>query len=108
MRVLALDRWCANVGSKTHARQNNPSVDFEYDKNLRLSNHSCKQYCVISLYILGGNLNYFSRTLFLINEFLQSSIIFDNDNTLIMSSISSGFTVVSTNPKIFLQSIKNG
>ena len=42
MRVLALDPWCADIGNKTHARQNNPSVDFEYDKNLRLSNNSCK------------------------------------------------------------------
>ena len=33
MRILALDPWCADVGNKTHAIQNNPSVDFEYDKN---------------------------------------------------------------------------
>ena len=44
MRILALDPWCADVGNKTHARQNNPSVDFEYDKSLKLSNNSCKQY----------------------------------------------------------------
>ena len=94
MRILALDPWCADVGNKTHARQNNPPFDFEYDKNLKLSSNSCKQFCLVSpnffrlsLYILGGNLNNFSGALFLINEFLQSSLIFDNVNTLIMSSI---------------------
>ena len=65
MRMLALDPWCADIGSKTHARQNNPYVDFEYDKNLKLSNNSCKQFVLfdqifyISLYMLGGNLNDF-------------------------------------------------
>ena len=115
MRILALDPWCADVGNKTHARQNNPSVDFEYDKNLKLSKNLCEQYRLVSpdffrlsLYFLGGNLNDFSGALFLINEFLQSSLIFDNGNTLIMSSITSGFVVVSTKTKIFLQSIKNG
>ena len=79
MRMLALDPWCADVGSKTHARQNNPIVDFEYDKNWKLSNNSCKQFVLfdqifyISLYILGGNLNDFSGVLFLINGFAQSS-----------------------------------
>ena len=89
MRILALDRWCADVGNKTHARQNNPSVDFEYDKNLKLSNHSCKQYLPISpdvfrlsSYILGGNLIEFSGVLFLINDFLPSPHLFENDNTL--------------------------
>ena len=48
MRILALDPWYADVGNKTHARQNNPSVDFEYNKNLKSSNHSCKQYRLIS------------------------------------------------------------
>ena len=85
MRILALDPWCADIGNKTHARQNNPSVDFEYNKNLKLSNNSFKQYRLVSpdffrlsLYILSGNLNYFSGALFFINEFLQSSLIFDN------------------------------
>ena len=103
------------MGNKTHARQNNPSVDFKYDKNLKLSQNSCKQYCLVSpdffrlsLYILGENVNDFSGALFLINEFLQLSLIFDNGNTLIMSLITSGFVVVSTATKIFLQRIKNG
>ena len=115
IRILALDPWCADIGNKTHPRQNNPSVDFEYDKNLKLSQNSCKQYYLVSpdffqlsLYILGGNLNDFSEALFLINEFLQSSLIFDNSNTLIMSLITSGFVVVSTKTKILLQRIKNG
>ena len=115
IRNLALDPWCAEVGNKTHARQNNPSVDFKYDKKLKLSQNSCKQYRLfspdffrLSLYILGGNLNDFSGALFLINEFLQSPLIFDNGNTLIMSVITSGFVVVSTKTKIFLQRIKNG
>ena len=110
MRILALDPWSTDVGNKTHARQNNPSVDFEYDKNLKLSNNLCKQsrlvsphFFRLSLYILGENLNDFPGALFLINEFLQSSLIFDNGNTLIMSS---GFVVVSTKTKIFLQKIK--
>ena len=92
MRILALDRWCVDVGNKTHARQNNPSADFEYDKNLKFSNHSCKQYLLISpdffrlsLYILRGNLNDFSGVLFLINDFLPSPLIFDYDNTLVSS-----------------------
>ena len=112
MRILALDPWCADVGNKTHARQNNPPVDFEYDKNLKLSKNLCKRSSLVSpdffrlsLYILGENLNDFPGALFLINEFLQSSLIFDNANTLIMSS---RFVVVSTKTKIFLQSIKNG
>ena len=74
--ILALGTWCADVLNKTHVKQNNPSVDFEYDKNLKLSNHSRKQYRLISpdffrrsLYILGGNLNNFSGALFLIREF---------------------------------------
>ena len=37
----------------------------------------------------------------MINEFLQSSLIFDNSNTLIMSLITSGFVVVSTKTKNF-------
>ena len=64
MRILALDPCCADKGNKTHARQNSPSVYFEYDKNLKLSNHLCKQYRLISpdffrpIFIyLGGNLN---------------------------------------------------
>ena len=76
MRILALDLWCADVGNKTHARQNNPSVDFEYNKNLKLSNHSCKQYRLISLeffrlslYILGGNLNDFSGAITIVTYF---------------------------------------
>ena len=105
MRISALDPWCADIGNKTHARQNNPPVDFEYDKNLKLSKNLCKRSSLVSLYILGENLNDFPGALFLINEFLQSSLIFDNANTLIMSS---GFVVVSTKTKIFLQSIKNG
>ena len=115
MRILVLDTWCADVGSKAHARQNYPSVDFEYDKNLKLSNSSCKQYRLVSrnvfglsAYILGGNLNDVSGALFLINEFLQSSLIFNNGNTLIMSSITSGFVVISTKTKIFLKRMKNG
>ena len=101
MRILTLDSWCADTENKTHARQNNSSVGFEYDKNLKLSNNSCKQYRLVSpdffelsLYILGGNLN-FSGALFLIN-------------TLIMPSIASGFVAVSTKTKIFLQRIKTG
>ena len=65
------------------------------------------QIFYISLYILGGNLNDFSGALFLINEFLQSSLIFDNGNTLIMSSITSGFVVFSAKTKISLQRTKN-
>ena len=114
MRILALDPWCADVGNKTHTRQNNPPVDFEYDKNLKLSNNHVSSIVLfhhtffrLSLYTLGGNLNDFSGALFLINEFLQSSLIFDNGNTLIMSSFTSGFVVVSTKTKIFLERIKN-
>ena len=114
MRILALDPWCADVGNKTHARQNNPPVDFEYDKNMKLSNNSCKQYRLVSpdffwlsLYILSGNLYDFSGALFLINEFLQSSFFFDNGNTLTMSSIISGFIVARTKTKIFLQRVNN-
>ena len=114
IRILALDPWCADVENKTHARQNNPSVDFEYDKSMKLSNNSCKQYRLVSpdffrlsLYIFSGNLYDFSGALFLINEFLQSSIIFDNGNTLTMSSITSGFIVARTKTKIFLQRVKN-
>ena len=79
MRIIALNPWCADVLNETHARQNNPFVDFEYDKNLKLWNHSCKQYRLIStdffrlpLYILGGNLNDFSgaHRLFLITALL--------------------------------------
>ena len=80
MRISALDPWYTDVGNKTHSRQNNRSVDFEYNKNLKLSKNSCKQYRLVSpdffrlsLYILGGNLNDFSGALFLINGFAQSS-----------------------------------
>ena len=66
-----------DLRNKTHTRQNNSSVDFEYNKNFKLSNNSCKQYRLVSpdlfrlsLYIFGGNLNDFSGALFLINEFL--------------------------------------
>ena len=86
---------------------------------MKLLNHLGKQYPIKSsdfyrlsifyrLYILGGNLNDFSGALFLIDEVLQSPLIFDNGNTLIMSSITSGFVVVSTKTKIFLQTRKNG
>ena len=76
MRILALDPWCADVGNKMHARQNNPSVDFEYEKKLKLSNNSYKQYRLVSpyffqlsSYILGGNLNDFSGALFRLMNF---------------------------------------
>ena len=35
MRILALDPWCSDLVNKTYERQNNPSVDLEYDKNLK-------------------------------------------------------------------------
>ena len=56
----------------------------------------------------GRNLNDFSGALFFINEFLQLSIIFDYGNALIISSITSGFVVLSTKTKMFLQRIKDG
>ena len=76
MRILALDPRCADVGNKTYARQNNLFVDFEYEKKLKLSSNSYKQYLLVSpdffrlsSNILSRNLNDFSRALFWLMNF---------------------------------------
>ena len=48
MRILALDSWCADVGNKTHARQNNPSVDLQYEKKFDIIKPFTKQHRLIS------------------------------------------------------------
>ena len=48
IRILPLELWCADVGNKTHARQNNLSVDFEYEKKIDIIKPFTKQYRLIS------------------------------------------------------------
>ena len=70
MKILALDPWYADVRNKTHAGQNNPSVDIEYDENLNCqTTHKNSiilfhQFFSTTLYILGGNLMIFQGLYF--------------------------------------------